>query len=208
MFLEGYGLTESATLVTMTRPGRPLIGVGQPLPDVEVCTIHTETQELLPFGAEGEVCLRAPSIFRGYLNASRSAFIEIQGKQWFRTGDIGFLDSEGHLILSGRLKRFIKIGGEMISLAAVEKALSEDLLARGLISVDTPGVAICADEKNPEKAQLILFSVVNIDREEANAILNRSGFSRLIKIASVKKIDAIPLMGTGKTNYRFLQTLT
>lgn len=203
--LEGYGITECSPILTMNRFNRPPKGVGLPLPGIELCTIHLETQELLPEGAEGEICVYGPNVFNGYLGNPKSPFIEIQGKRWYRTGDIGYIDSEGNLILSGRLKRFTKIAGEMISLGAIEEVLMRELLRRGQISSELPSLAICANEKNDGKPQLILFTTISIDKDAANEILVQSGFSRLIKISSIQKVDEIPLMGTGKTNYRQLQ---
>ena len=118
---------------------------------------------------------------------------------------MGHLGEDGGLILSGRLKRFIKIGGEMISLGAIEQILLKYLLEKNRISTDLPSVAICADEKEEGKPLLILFTTIDLDKEDANQILQDSGFSNLVKISSVKKIDEIPLLGAGKINYRNLQ---
>ncbi len=204
--IEGYGLTECSPIVSLMRLNLPPKGVGRPLPDVEICTIHPETEQLLPEGGEGEILVYGPNVFSGYLGNPRSAFIELSGKRWYRTGDIGFLDQEGNLILSGRLKRFTKIGGEMISLAAIESAIASELLRQGKISADMQSLALCVEEKAPGKSDLVLFSLVPLDKEQANQILIRAGFSRLIKISSVKQIQEIPMMGTGKTDYRRLQT--
>ncbi len=204
--IEGYGLTECSPIVSLMRLNLPPKGVGRPLPDVEICTIHPETQQLLPEGGEGEILVYGPNVFLGYLGNPRSAFIELNGKRWYRTGDIGYLDKEGNLILSGRLKRFTKIGGEMISLAAIESAIVSQLLKEGKISPDTQSIALCAEEKTPGKSDLVLFSLVPLEKEQANQILLNAGFSRLIKISSVRHIQEIPLMGTGKTDYRRLQT--
>jgi long-chain-fatty-acid--[acyl-carrier-protein] ligase len=168
--------------------------------------IHPETLELLPPGVDGEICVRGPNVFNGYLDNPRSPFLEIHGKKWYRTGDIGHQDPDGALILSGRLKRFTKIGGEMISLAAVEAAIFSELHRQGKIVSDGPALALLADEKNPSKPQIVLFTTLDLSREQANDLLQNSGFSRLVKISSVQKIEEIPLMGTGKTDYRTLQS--
>lgn len=203
--IEGYGITECSPILTLTRANQPHVGVGQFLPDIEACMIHPENLSLLPKGEEGEVCVRGPNVFNGYLGNPRDPFIEIDGKRWYRTGDIGHLDPDGNLILSGRMKRFTKLGGEMISLGAIEEALVQTLISRGKISGDLPSLALVADEREPGKPQLIVFSTIFLDREEANEILREAGFSRLAKISDVRKIDEIPLMGTGKTDYRRLQ---
>lgn len=128
-------------------------------------------------------------------------------EKWYRTGDLGTINSDRFLILSGRLKRFVKIGGEMISLGAIEEAIGKKLIESKRVPSDAAPVAICSDEKEAGRARLILFSIIEIEKEEANEILQQAGFSNLIKISLVKKIDAIPLMGAGKTDYRSLQSL-
>ncbi len=206
LVIEGYGITECSPILTISRPNLPPKGVGRPLPEVEVCMIHPESLELLPMGSEGEICVRGPNVFHGYLGKPRDPFIELQGKKWYRTGDLGRIDPDGSLILSGRLKRFTKVGGEMISLGAVEEVIATELIRRGAISSDLPGLAVCSDERIPSKPQLILFTTADLNPNEANEILKTAGFSRLVKIASVQKIEEIPLMGTGKTDYRRLQS--
>jgi long-chain-fatty-acid--[acyl-carrier-protein] ligase len=119
---------------------------------------------------------------------------------------LGYLDPDGNLILSGRLKRFTKIGGEMISLGGIEEVLVQSLLKEGLISPDIPSLAVCAIEKEEGRSQLVLFSTIDIDKEDVNNRLQQAGFSNLIKISAVKKVEEIPLMGAGKTNYRALQS--
>jgi long-chain-fatty-acid--[acyl-carrier-protein] ligase len=122
ILIEGYGITECGPIVTLDRPEKPPKGVGEPIPGVELCVID-ESLKILPQGKEGEICIRGPNVFNGYLGKSPNPFIEIQEKKWYRSGDRGHIDSDGALILSGRLKRFIKIGGEMVSLAGLEEEL-------------------------------------------------------------------------------------
>jgi long-chain-fatty-acid--[acyl-carrier-protein] ligase len=202
--VEGYGITECSPILTINRPHLGTQGVGHPLPDVEMMMIHPETKVPLRMGEEGEICVRGPSIFRGYLGETKSPFITIHGKQWYRTGDLGKLE-DGSLVLSGRLKRFTKIGGEMISLGAIEEAVSLELIKRGTISSDVPSLALISDERDSGKSRLVLFLRGDATQEEINDLLQSSGFSRLIKISDVRKIEEIPLMGTGKTDYRRLQ---
>jgi len=206
--LEGYGITECSPILTARLPNDPPNGVGFLLSNIQGCTIHAETHALLKSGEEGELCVRGPNIFRGYLGDVASPFIEIEGEQWYRTGDIGYFEPSGNLVLSGRLKRFTKLGGEMVSLGAIEDALNKELLQRGVTNADTPSLAVCAIEKPDQKPEIVVFTTSNaLDREGANEILNKAGLSRLIKIAQVQQVKEIPLLGTGKTNYRQLQTL-
>lgn len=206
--LEGYGITECAPVLTARLPQDPTNGVGFLLEGIEGCTIHPETQAPLPSGSEGEICVNGPNVFQGYLGTTASPFIEIEGKKWYRTGDIGYFEKSGNLVLSGRLKRFIKLGGEMVSLGAIEEVLSKELLAQGQGNTEAPSIAVCALELPDQKPKIIVFTTSNeLSRESANEILSKAGLSRLIKIESVQKINEIPLLGTGKTNYLHLQTL-
>jgi long-chain-fatty-acid--[acyl-carrier-protein] ligase len=205
--IEGYGITECSPIITISRLNLPHKGVGRPLPDIDICTIHLENQKLLPRGKEGEICVRGSNIFNGYLDSLRDPFIEIEGNEWYRTGDIGRLDEEGNLFLSGRIKRFTKIGGEMISLGSIEEALIKTFVESGKISADVPALALIVHEREQGQPQLILCSTVSIGREEVNQILQEVGFSHLVKISSVKKIEEIPLMGSGKIDYRRLESI-
>lgn len=205
--LEGYGITECSPILSLNRPNMVREGVGRLVPDIEMVTIHPETLQLLPPGSDGEICVRGPNIFNGYLGNPRSPFIELNGKKWYRTGDLGYLNSNQCLILSGRLKRFTKLGGEMISLGAIEDVLSKHFIKEGKISPNIPSLAIIADEREEGKPKLMLFTIIDVDKDEVNQILINSGFSNLVKISGVKRVDDIPLMGAGKTDYRTLQAL-
>lgn len=205
--LEGYGITECSPILSLNRPNLPPKGVGRLAPDIELITIHPETLQKLPERADGEICVRGENVFQGYLGNPRTPFIEIDGKRWYRTGDLGHLDEQGNIILSGRLKRFTKIGGEMISLGAIEEILTTDLIRKGKISPNVPSLAVLADEKIEGKPKLVLIAIIAIQKEEANQILQDAGFSNLVKISDVKQIEAIPIMGAGKTDYRTLQNL-
>jgi len=204
--IEGYGITECSPIISLNRPNRTPCGVGQLLIGLEFCTIHPESHEALSEGEEGEICVRGDSIFSGYLDENKNPFVMINGEPWYATGDLGYMDEKGNIILSGRLKRFAKIGGEMISLISVEEVLS-DYLKRKLPEDDNPHLAVCAKEVEGDKSTLILFTTDPLERNEVNQALRDAGFSRLVKIAEVRQIDAIPIMGSGKIDYRFLQSM-
>ena len=90
--------------------------------------LHPETLKPLPLPATGVLLVRGPSVFAGYLNfTGKSPFVEIEGKQYYNTGDIVCIDHDGLLTFQGRLKRFAKLGGEMISLPAIESILEAGL---------------------------------------------------------------------------------
>lgn len=208
--IEGYGITECAPVVTISRPGKPKKGVGKPIPGVEITILDVESEAFLPIGQEGEICIRGPNVFYGYLGSQKSPFVTLQGKKWYRSGDRGFLDNEGHLILSGRLKRFAKIGGEMVSLGGLEEELCRLALDKKWplpLKLEGPALAVSVFEKDSHKPTIVLFTTFDISREEVNHALREIGHGGVIKIGQVKKLDQIPLTGTGKTHYRALDDL-
>ncbi|MBS0653131.1 MAG: AMP-binding protein [Verrucomicrobia bacterium] len=206
LLLEGYGITECSPIVTLDRPGEPHVGVGKPLPGVDIVVIDSATLQPLPRGVEGEIGIAGPNVFGGYFGVMRDPFVTVDGKKWYASGDRGLLDNEGHLILSGRLKRFVKIGGEMVSLGGLEDELlrlaAEKKWSSG--GVEGPPLAVSVLERDSDKPQIILFTNFAIAKEDVNTALKESGYSRIVKVAEVKQLDAIPLTGTGKTHYRLL----
>lgn len=203
---EGYGITECAPILTLNPPAKHSMGVGLPIPGVELLIVHPETHLPLPIGEKGLILARGPNVFKGYLDPNITPpFLEVNGKKWYQTGDLGYLNEEGYLTLSGRLKRFIKIGGEMVSLAAVEEALTQSAKQKGWkVDPERPYLAVCAREDEGKKSEMHLFITVPLTVEEANQILKESGMSNLIRLRSVKQIPFIPLLGTGKIDYRSL----
>lgn len=206
---EGYGVTECSPVVTVNTSGDSNNGVGQPLVGVEIGIIDLSTNQFLPKNVQGVILVRGPNVFEGYLNQDvASPFIHIENQRWYNTGDLGFLNDKGNLILTGRLKRFVKIGGEMVSLSSIETALLENLIHKKFHDLEDKGppLAVCAKEKAGEKTHLFLFSSVNITLDEVNKTLRETGFSYLIKISQVFPLPLIPLMATGKINYRELES--
>lgn len=206
--IEGYGITECSPVLTVNPAIGDHRGVGQALVGVELCIVHQETFQNIPVGSQGMILARGPSIFHGYINSDvASPFVEHDGKTWYKTGDLGFLDAEGYLTISGRQKRFVKIGGEMISLSSIEDSLLKLLLEQEGGSVqDGPSLAISATEDpNGDKSKIVLFSCFPTTTDFANRVLKEAGFSNLVRISSVIQLKEIPLMGSGKINYRVLE---
>ncbi|MFC1764875.1 AMP-binding protein [Planctomycetota bacterium] len=200
--LEGYGVTECSPVVSVNRPWQVRAGtVGKALASVEVAIVDTDSGKCAGLGQSGLLLVRGESIFDGYLNyEGPSPFVEFEGKSWYRTGDLVSQDYEGILTFRGRLQRFIKLGGEMISLPAIETVLQEVFFDS---SAEGPTLAVVATpvEENPE---VVLFSTQDITREMANQALRAAGLSGLHFIRQVHRIDTLPLLGTGKVDYRSL----
>lgn len=203
--VEGYGITECSPVLTVNMSGKRTEGVGKPLIGIEACIIDLETQQILPQGQQGLILVRGPNIFYGYLNKGLSSpFMTLNGKQWYSTGDLGYFNRNGCLVLSGRLKRFIKIGGEMISLAAMEDVLQKAFGKKAAVQ-EGPILAICAKEEPGERPKIVTFTRFPISLEEINQSLKEAGFSNLVRVYKVQQLEEIPLMGSGKINYRALE---
>ncbi|NGX42139.1 MAG: Bifunctional protein Aas [Chlamydiae bacterium] len=210
--VEGYGITEcspmiSTNIANVNGKDVHLKGVGRPVPGVELIVVHPETNEVLPVGAEGLILTRGPNVFSGYLNPGlASPFLTVEGKEWYNTGDIGFLDEDGCLTISGRKKRFIKAGGEMVSLQAIETALLQAAPKKKWpLSEEGPSLGVIAKEVPGGKPTFMLVTTFSTDVDEVNQTLRDSGFSNMIKVSKVIKLEEIPIMGTGKTNFRVLE---
>lgn len=202
--LEGYGITECSPVVTGNRPGRIRPGtVGQPLDGFEVCVVHPDTKEPLPAGTTGLLLVRGPSVFGGYLHYDGpDPFVEVGGRRWYVTGDLVELDEEGFLYFRGRLKRFLKVGGEMVSLPALEEPLGR----RYPPIEDGPQVAVEGIE-TPDGRRIVLFTTRDISLREANAVLTEFGFRGVMRLDEVVRLDSIPVLGTGKTDYKVLRAM-
>jgi long-chain-fatty-acid--[acyl-carrier-protein] ligase len=195
--LEGYGITECAPVLTINRPGQKSGGVGQPLPSVQLKVVDLQNHQALPVGQRGLILARGPNIFSGYCGDAPDPFITIEGELWYNTGDLGFINDSGNLTLSGRLKRFVKVAGEMISLPAMESSLAE---MGHDVEADGPAFVLHAQERDGQRPLITLFSVIDIDLPSVNHQLRKSGFSNICKVQQLEKVDSIPMLGTGKVN--------
>jgi long-chain-fatty-acid--[acyl-carrier-protein] ligase len=205
VILEGYGITECSPVVSVMRENDVKPGtIGEPLPSVTAMIMDLDTRQPAAPGHSGMLLLRGPSIFRGYLNyTGPSPFETFRGESWYRTGDLVQADDQKRLTFMGRLKRFVKIGGEMVSLPAIE-----DVLVRAYARPDDKGpplaVISTADDQHPE---LTLFTTRPLDRAQVNKTIQEAGLSGLHNIRIVRDIPHIPVLGTGKTDYRALAQL-
>jgi long-chain-fatty-acid--[acyl-carrier-protein] ligase len=204
--LEGYGITECAPVISVNPPSAPRAEtVGQPLPGVEVCVVELQDRdplvlgEELPRGSTGMLLVSGPNVFPGYIGEEKSPFVERAGKRWYVTGDLARIDPDGYLRLEGRLKRFLKVGGEMVSLLELE----EPFLERYPATEEGPRVAV---EGTETPRRLVLFTTEAISLDDANDLLHKKGLRGIKRIDEVRRVEKIPLMGQGKTDYRSLRT--
>lgn len=194
--LEGYGATEGAPVIAanMLEANKPGT-VGLLMEGMEFELIPVEGIE-----EGGRLRVRGPNVMRGYLRASNPGVLEEPAGGWHDTGDIVAIDEEGFIRIMGRVKRFAKIGGEMVSLAVVENCAS---------AIWPDNMHAAATLPDPRKGeQIILLS----DSSEANRsdILSWCKNHGTPELAIPKKVflvDEIPVLGTGKLDYGAIQKL-
>lgn len=199
---EGYGITECSPVVCVNHPDdHSRGGIGFLLPSIAHRIVHPETLTPLPYGRQGLLLLKGPSIFSGYAGDDvPSPFVRLEYEDWYNTGDLVEENPEHYLHFRGRLKRFIKRGGEMISLNAVEAVL-ESVFPEP--AGDTPAFAVCATDSE-EAPEIVLFTTHDLTLENINAAIRKQGLSGLHYVRKVIRVPEIPLLGTGKTDYRSL----
>ena len=202
--LEGYGITECSPVVSVGRPQEARLGVGRPITGVALAIVHPESLEAVPEGQQGLILIKGPSVFPGYLDPKLNPFIEYRKELWYNSGDLGIL-KDGSLIITGRLKRFIKIAGEMVSLGAVEEALEKRVPSPD----GAPSVAILTQGAEGDgRPKLVAFVAGSLSIESSNAYLKEAGFPPLVHISEVRQIAALPVLGSGKTDYQTLNLET
>ncbi len=199
--LEGYGITECGPVVSANPPGSAIPGsLGILLPGTQAMIVDIDSLEPVDPGQRGMLLVASPSVFSGYEGKEEDPFIERQGKKWYRTGDLCRQDANGYLYFEGRLKRFIKIGGEMVSLPALE-----DSFVRRFPKPDEgPSAAVEGTDENG-KRWVVLFSTRQIMLHEANKILMEDGFRGVYRLDQVVFMEKLPVLGTGKTDYKTLR---
>lgn len=197
--LEGYGATECSPCVSVNTPLTPRHATaGKLLPAVEY---KIEAIEGVTEG--GRLFVRGPNIMKGYVNPdANEKFKALNG--WYDTGDIATIDVDGFVSILGRLKRFAKVSGEMVSLTAVEDALAGAFPQYGMRC--QVAVVSKPDEDKGER----LIAVTNetkLTLEEIRAAIKNKGLSNLAVPREIKVVREIPKLGTGKVNHRELQKM-
>ena len=205
--LEGYGLTETAPVVSTNlpdpAPSRPndtiqpsdrVGSVGKLLPGQAAQIRDAETNELLSPHQLGMLWLKGPNVFEGYLTEpARTA--EVLHNGWFKTGDLGRFDEDGFLYIEGRLSRFSKIAGEMVPHETIEAKIIE---AFGLKSEDDRVAAIVGVPDQAKGEALVLLTVRELSMEAVRERLLAAGLPNLWIPRTIKRVEKIPILGTGK----------
>lgn len=208
---EGYGVTECAPVISLNLPGAERIGtIGMALPSVRTAIVTPQApHRRLPPGETGLLLVRGPNVFTGYLgqgsaDGPASPFLRLDGQDWYCTGDLVRADSGGHMTFAGRQERFVKLGGEMISLPQLEAVLGRHFPAPA--GQEGPVLAVDAPEEGGQPV-LTLFTTLPLDCARANAVLREEGLSGLHMLRRVRRLAALPLLGSGKVDHRTLRAL-
>jgi fatty-acyl-CoA synthase len=203
-YIEGYGLTETISQTHINPPQSPKKQcLGIPTFDTEALVVDPETLKVLGPGEQGEIVVRGPQVLVGYWRndaAYREAFAEIEGRRWFRTGDLGRTDADGYFFISDRLKRMINAAGFKVWPAEVEAAMYQHPAIKECCIIASP------DERRGEtvKAVVVLKPGAAASAEEIMAWAR--GRMAAYKVPrKVSFMDALPRTASGKLMWRALQ---
>ncbi len=196
---EGYGTTETSPVVSTNLPGANKPGsIGKVLPSVRVRIVDIHSGEALPPGREGKILVKGDLVMKGYFDDLEETSLRIKDG-WYETGDMGVLDEEGYLWHRGRLKRFVKLGGEMVSLVRVETEMLKFL---------PEGIDCCVVEvPDSLKGAKIVAAVTQPVSERK---LLKAMAAELPAIALPKQFVVLgdfPKMGSGKIDFRTITEL-
>lgn len=191
---EGYGATETSPVISVNTPEHNRPGsVGKVLPDVKVHIENYETGEQCKPEEVGRILVKGDLVMKGYLDDFEETSMRIR-HGWYDTGDMGYLDKDGFLWHSGRLKRFIKIGGEMVSMVKVEDVLQKLL----------PSNVSCSVVEVPDALKGAKIVAAVTQKVDEKKILKQMA-EHLPNIALPKQfvvIEELPKMGSGKIDFR------
>ena len=197
--LEGYGATECAPCVSVNTPLEPRYGsVGRLMPGMESKLEIIEGVE-----DAGRLLVRGPNVMKGYLNADANAKFHSLGG-WYDTGDIVHIDADQYLHIRGRLKRFAKVSGEMVSLTAVEDALAGAFPHYGM---RCQTAVVTRPDEDKGEALIAVSNEPRLTLDEIRTAIKAKGLTNLCVPREIIAVREIPQLGTGKVNHRELQTL-
>ena len=201
--IHSYGLSEATCTVAMNPTAARKIGtVGTALAGQRVAVFRPVEETPVAPGTEGEICIAGPSLMKGYVPPSAHGDGPSIRNGWLRTGDLGALDAEGYLTVSGRLKEIIIRGGENLSPGRIEEAILHDPAVRSCCVVGAP---------DPDLGEVPVAFVVAQGgasvRERAIQELVRSELTRACVPARVVVLDALPEIGVGKVDRGALRRL-
>jgi acyl-[acyl-carrier-protein]-phospholipid O-acyltransferase/long-chain-fatty-acid--[acyl-carrier-protein] ligase len=213
---EGYGCTELTPLATLNAPNVLLddfltmekcsdnSSIGMSVPGSVCAIIDPETNEFLPNGEEGMLVVTGPQVMKGYLKDKEktdSVVINIEGRRWYKTGDKCKLTPDGFVQILGRYSRFAKLGGEMISLTAVELRIAESKV------MEDCEFAVTAVPDSAKGEKIVLLVKGNVNAEDVSRNLRKAGIPPLMQPGAVFVVDNIPKLGSGKWDFNGMKKM-
>lgn len=211
---EGYGCTELSPVIAANvadievsgiKQIRNKIGtVGQPLPGVACRVVDPDTNESVAPGSEGMLLIKGPNLMPGYLNRPDLTAKAIHDG-WYTTGDMGKVDEDGFIIITGRLSRFAKIGGEMVPLERLE----EDMHAVLETNDRVIAVAALPDDRRGERLIVLHLATLSMPPRDLNKKLGERGLPNLWVPGERDyfEVKELPVLGTGKLDLRRVKDL-
>jgi acyl-[acyl-carrier-protein]-phospholipid O-acyltransferase/long-chain-fatty-acid--[acyl-carrier-protein] ligase len=194
--LEGYGVTETAPALALNTPMFNKFGtVGRLLPGMEARLEKVEGVE-----EGGRLHVRGPNVMLGYLKVDRPGILEPPPEGWHDTGDIVTLDAQGFVTIKGRAKRFAKIGGEMISLAAVEMLAAE-------LWLNAPSAVVAVPDARKGERLILITQQKDATRAQFQAYAREHGASELMMPSEILILEKMPMLGSGKVDLLSLAKL-
>ncbi len=205
--IEGYGITECSPVIAVNpfKRGAEIKRwtVWLPILGQIVKILDLDTHEEQPAKKEWMIYVSWLNVFRWYVDKKlESPFEEFDGKKWYKTGDLWYLDKDGYLTISWRLKRFVKIAWEMISLPAIETVLS-----RKWKHSDWTECLAIESEENDWNVKLTLFTTEKLWTAEVNDYLHSEWVTNLVSIDSIIQLKEIPMLGTWKVDHVQLKSI-
>lgn len=213
---EGYGCTETTPVASVNTENMLLNDfltmqinnkqgtVGMALPGTQFRIVDPDTNEELPIGEAGMILIGGCQVMEGYLKdpeRTAQALFELDGKRWYRTGDKGFLDEDGFLTIVDRYSRFAKVGGEMISLGAVELRIQETQILKGF------DYAVTSVQDSVKGERLVLLFEGEKDPAKVLQELRQSGIPPLMIPSMAFVVEHLPKLGTGKMNLKTIKEI-
>lgn len=193
---EGYGATETSPVLAANTPMEHKAGsVGRLLPGTEYKLVPVAGVE-----AGGRLLVKGPNIMLGYLLHDQPGVIQTLADDWYDTGDIVSMDEDGYLMINGRAKRFAKVGGEMISLSAVEEMVTQ-------VWPNHDHAVVTIPDASKGEQMVLVTAHAEAQRSELLDYARNEGIAEITIPKKILCVKAVPLLGTGKTDYPAVQEL-
>ena len=205
---EGYGTTECVTASCLTPTHVYKEGsIGQPFPDTYYCIVKPGTQEELPYGEEGEICISGPTVMLGYLDhpeeTAQTLQVHPDGRTWVHTGDLGTMDDEGFIYFRQRLKRMIVTSGYNVYPSQLENILDAHELVQMSCVIGVP------DPLKIQKVKAFVMLKPGVEPTQTNKdILMAYCRKNIAKYAlpyDIEFREQLPKTLVGKVAYRVLE---